>query len=131
MRDSQGLADNRGVEPAAAASQLRDLIRDVCLRLIDPTVANLDECGRRLTETAPLFRQLQAGLPSGDRKRDAALREPLQGLRADLNRAAALLDGAASFHAGWLRLTESIVAGYTAGGAPAMPEARRTVWLEV
>lgn len=119
------------VDAAAATGQLRDVIRDVCLRLIDPTVANIDECRRRLGETGLLFHQLQSSLPTGDRKRDAALRAPLQGLRADLNRAAVLLDGAASFHAGWIRMAESLVAGYTAGGSPGTPEARRTVWLEV
>jgi hypothetical protein len=118
-------------DPAAAAKQLEAMVRDARRMLTAPTPEILDECCHRLAEAAGVLRQLQTGLPSGDAKRDAALRALLGDLRAEIARLTILLDGAAAFHNGWVRLAASMVAGYTAEGTPAQPETAPRVMLEV
>jgi hypothetical protein len=118
-------------DAAATVRQLHVMVRDAGMRLTAPTVENLDDCRRRLNEVAEAFGKLQAALPSRDPKRDAALSTPLGALRAEIARVAILLDGAAEFHTGWMRLAACMVSGYGADGTPAQPEARRRVLLEI
>ncbi len=118
-------------DPGAVVRQLHAMVREARVPLTDPTVDNLDDCRGRLDEVAGAVRKLQASLPGADRKRDAALRAPLAALRAEIARVAILLDGAAAFHVGWMRLAGCMVSGYTADGTPAAPEATRRVLVEV
>jgi hypothetical protein len=119
------------LDPEATVKQLQDAIRQARAQLISPTPENLDECRRRVDEAVNVLRQLQTGLPTGDFRRDSSLRAPLGKLRAEIARLNILLDGAAAFHTGWVRLAASMVAGYTADGTPGQPEPERRVWLEV
>jgi hypothetical protein len=118
-------------DPVAVVGELRVIVRDARMRLTAPTVENLDDCRRRLNEAATAFEQLQTALPTGDRARDAALAVPLGALRAEIAAVAILLDGAAAFYTGWMRLASSMVSGYTAHGTPPSSEGRRRVLLEV
>lgn len=128
---SAGDARPHEEDSAAIVGQLQALLRDARARLTAPTWQNLDECRRRLDQAADALRRLGTVTPTGDRKRDLALRTRLQDLRAEISRVAVLLDGAAAFHAGWMRQAASMVAGYTAGGTPAPPETGRRLWMEV
>jgi len=119
------------VDPVSTVKQLQEVVREARAQLITPTPENLDECRRRVDEAVNVLRQLQTGLPSGDFRRDSSLRVPLGELRAEIARLNILLDGAAAFHTGWVRLAASMVAGYTADGTPGQPEPTRRVWLEV
>jgi hypothetical protein len=118
-------------DAAAAVRQLHAMVREARTRLTAPTIENLDDCRRRLDEAAQAFAKLQAALPSRDPKRDASLSAPLEALRAEIASVAILLDGAAAFHTGWMRLAACMVSGYGADGAPAQPEATRRVLLEI
>lgn len=119
------------LDPLATVRQLQETVREARAQLISPTPENLDECRRRVDEAVNVLRQLQTGLPSGDFHRDSSLRAPLGELRSEIARLNILLEGAAAFHTGWVRLAASMVAGYTADGTPGQPEPARRVWLEV
>ncbi len=118
-------------DPAAVLRSVQEMVRDARALLIDPNPENLGECRSRVDEAVNVLRQLQSGLPSGDLKRDSSLRAPLGELRAEIARLHILLDSAAAFHTGWVRLAASMVAGYTADGTPGQPEPKRRVWMEV
>jgi len=115
----------------AAVQHLQGMVRDARALLTDPTVANLNDCRSRLEEAVQALHELQTRLSSGNFRRATALRAPLGALRADIARLSMLLDSAAAFHAGWVQLAASLVAGYTAKGTPGQPEPSRSVWLEV
>jgi len=119
------------LDPEATVKQLQQAVREARAQLISPTPENLDECRRRVEEAVNVLRQVQTGLSSGNFRRDSSLRAPLGELRAEIARLNILLDGAAAFHTGWVRLAASMVAGYTADGTPGQPEPARRVWLEV
>ncbi len=130
-RNKSRAADVRGPDPASGLRRVQEMVRDARALLVAPTPENLEECRRRVDEAVNVLRQLQSGLPSGDLKRDSALCAPLGELRAEIARLHVLLDGAAAFHTGWVRLAASMVAGYTADGTPGTPEPKRRVWMEV
>lgn len=117
--------------PAPAVKQLQEMVRNARALLIAPTPENLNECRRRVEKAVHLLRQLQTGLPSGDVQHDSSLRAPLGELRAEIARLSTLLESAAAFHSGWVRLAASMTAGYTADGTPGRPEPMRRVWMEV
>jgi hypothetical protein len=136
MPRNKGDVDQSGnlaqrLDPSATVKQLQETVRQARAQLISPTSENLDECRRRVDEAVNRLRDLQTVLPSGDFRRDSSLRAPLGDLRAEIARLNILLDGAAAFHTGWVRLVASMVAGYTADGTPGQPEPARRVWLEV
>jgi hypothetical protein len=114
-----------------AVAHFQRAVRHASQLLTEPSVANLDDCRGRIEQTVIAMHRLQAGLPSGNFKQDATLRRALGCLRADITLLTILLDGAAAFHSGWVRLAASMVAGYTAAGTPGQPELSRSVWLEV
>ena len=117
--------------PALAVKQLQEMVRDARALLISPNPENLNECRGCIGEAVNLLRQLQTGLPSGDVKGDSSLRAPLGELRAEIARLNRLLESAAAFHSGWVRLAASMTAGYTADGTPGQLEPTRRVWMEV
>jgi len=119
------------VDPEAAVKQLQEMVREARLQLISPTPQNLSDCRLRVDEAVNRLRKLQTALPSDDIRRDSMLRAPLGELRAEIARLNTLLESAAAFHTGWVRLAASMVAGYTADGTPGQPEPARRVWLEV
>jgi hypothetical protein len=130
-RNKSRAAEVQGPDPASIVRRVQEMVHDARALLVAPTPENLDECRRRVDKAVNVLRQLQSGLPSGDLKRDSPLRAPLSELRAEIARLHILLDGAAAFHAGWVRLAASMVAGYTADGTPGQPEPKRRVWMEV
>ena len=118
-------------DPAVSIGELRAMVRDARMRLTAPTIDNLEDCRCRLTEAATAFERLQVTLPTGDGTRDAALAGLLGALRAEIAAVAILLDGAAAFYTGWMRLASSMLSGYTAHGTPPPTEIRRRMLLEV
>jgi len=119
------------LDPGVTVQHLQETVRQARAHLVSPTPENLDQCRTRLDEAVSQLRRLQSALPSGNFRDDASLRAPLGELRAEIARLNILLDGAAAFHTGWVRLAASMVAGYTADGTPGQPEPARRVWLEV
>jgi len=119
------------LDAGSTIQHLQETVRHARTQLISPTPENLEQCRTRLDEAVNLLRRLQTSLPSGDFRHDSSLRAPLGELRAEIARLNILLDGAAAFHTGWVRLAASMVAGYTADGTPGQPEPARSVWLEV
>jgi len=117
-------------DPVKSVRQLLAMVHEAGMQLAVPTAQAIEQCRDRLEEAGELLQSLRTSMPAGDRKRDASLRPLLKALRVEINRVALLLDTAAAFHAGWMHLAASMVAGYTAGGSPAAPEAGRRVWLE-
>lgn len=115
----------------AAVERLQNIVREARALLTDPTAENLNICRSQLEEAVKGLHDVQANLSSGNFKRDAALRAPLGTLRTEIAQLTILLDGAAAFHSGWVRLAASMVAGYTADGSRGEPEPTRSVWLEV
>jgi hypothetical protein len=115
----------------AAVQELQGMVRDVRTRLTSPTIENLDDCRRRLDEAVKALEQLQTKLPTGHGARATALRAPLGALRSEIAAIAILLDGAAAFYTGWMRLASSMASGYTADGTPPPAEAQRRVSVEV
>ena len=119
----------RQSDPVPAVRALQSMVREARACLTAPTIENLDDCRGGLEEAAEALGQLQARLRRGDGNRALAL--PLGTLRAEIAQLAVLLDGAAAFHTGWVRLAASMISGYTADGSPAQPAARSRVVLEV
>lgn len=115
----------------AVVKGLQSMVREARARLISPTPENLEECRRRVDDAVNVLREVQTGLSAGGHRRYASLRAPLGELRAEIARLNILLDGAAAFHSGWVRLAASMVAGYKADGTPGPTEPARRVWLEV
>lgn len=130
-RNKSAAADVQPPDPASIVSRVQEMVRDARALTVAPSSENLNECRRRVDEAVNVLRQLQSGLPSGDVKRDSSLRAPLGELRSEIARLHTLLDGAVAFHAGWVRLAASMVAGYTADGTPGQVEPQRRVWMEV
>ncbi len=130
-KSDSGGNSNQPSDHLATVQRLQRVVGDARLLLTEPTVENLNDCRGRIEEAVKELHQLQTGLRSGNFQRDAVLRGPLGTLRAEIARLTILLDGAAAFHIGWVRLAASMVAGYTADGTPGQPEPSRSVWLEV
>lgn len=130
-RNKSRAADTQSPDPTTTVKQVQEMVRNARALLVDPTPDNLNECRRRVDEAVNVLRQLQTNLPSGDLKHDSSLRAPLGELRSEIARLHVLLDSAAAFHTGWVRLAASMVAGYTAGGEPGKTEPTRRFWVEV
>jgi len=126
--------DNRiPIEPDAAA-RVRDLhamVREARTRLTDPTVESLEACRSLLEEAVNAIGKLQESLPSREPWRDRDLAAALGALRTEIAAVQILLDGAAAFYTGWMRLASSMASGYTADGNPAPSETTPRVLLEV
>jgi hypothetical protein len=117
--------------PAAVVRELCATVREVRTLLTSPTAETLDACRMRLEEAVQALGRLQSSLPSGDSSRDGALAAHLASLRTEIGGVQILLDGAAAFYSGWMRLAASMFSGYTANGSPAPPETGRRVLVEV
>lgn len=118
-------------DAAAEVRRAQMLVQDARERLTVPSIANLDHCRSRLEEAADGVRALQTGLPGHQPAQKAALLLQLGTLRTEIARLAQLLDSAAGFHTGWVRLGSSLIAGYQADGNPARPEPVRRLSLEI
>jgi hypothetical protein len=129
--ESEAAVPAEPIDNMATAQRLQRVVADARQLLTEPTVENLNECRSRLEGAVKELQQLQTTVPSGNFRRDAALRAPLGSLRTEIARLTILLDGAAAFHTGWVRLAASMAAGYTAAGTPGEPEPNRSLWLEV
>ena len=119
-----------GASQAARVRELHAMVREARTLLTNPTNEALDACRSRLEEAVSALGRLQSSLPSGDLSRDRALAAPLGALRSEIAGVQILLDGAAAFYTGWMRLASSMASGYTADGSPAQPETGCRVLVE-
>jgi hypothetical protein len=116
--------------PAAVVRELHATVREARTLLTNPTAESLDACRMRLEEAVYELGHLHSSLPSGDSSRDGALAAHLASLRTEIAGVQVLLDSAAAFYTGWMRLAASMFSCYTANGNPAPPEAGRRVLVE-
>ena len=88
-------------------------IEEVCRLLLDPSVENLEQCSALLAAAAGHVAQPPRPEPGA-----------VKNFRARLHAAKALLERAAGYHHGWLKILCSLTAGYTSRGeaAPLTPE---------
>jgi len=114
----------------ARVRELQALVGEARTLLTNPTNEALDACRSRLEEAANALGSLHSSLPSGYPSRDRALVVALGALRSEIAGVQILLDGAAAFYTGWMRLASSMAAGYTANGSPARTETQRRVLVE-
>lgn len=94
----------------------------VCKLLVSPSVAALDRSSVLLQSAASRLAACRAEAAGSTQPEQ--LRKEAGQLRQATYRAARLLEGAASFHANWLRLAGALSRGYTGSGEPAAPEPR-------
>ena len=106
-----GLANQR-------LARARGAVERVSQMLISPTPGPLDLCSGLLAGaveelTACRETGVLPGIPDVETLREARL------LAGSLRRARRLLDGAAAYHAQWIRCVGALCAGYTDRGEPA------------
>jgi len=92
-------------------------VKRACDLLVDATPEALDRCQGALRQAVSQlvdFRETYRRLPL-----HAGVRSTAGGLRAEVRRAARLLESLASFYHGWERILGAMSAGYTARGDPA------------
>jgi len=118
-------------DPAARVRELHAMVREARTRLTAPTVESLEACRSLLEEAVNAIGGLQKSLPSAEPWRDRDLAAALGALRTEIAGVQILLDGAAAFYTGWMRLASSMASGYTADGNPAPSETTPRVLLEV
>lgn len=119
-----------GASQAARVRELQTMVREARALLTNPTAEHLEACRSRLEEAVHALGRLQSSLPTGDPSRDKPLAAPLGALRTEIAGVQTLLDGAAAFYSGWMRLACSMASGYTANGSPAPSETRYRVLVE-
>jgi hypothetical protein len=119
-----------GPSQADRVRELHAMVREARTLLTNPTKEALDACRSRLEEAVTALGRLQSSLPSGDWSRDRALAAPLGALRTEIAGVQILLDGAAAFYTGWMRLASSMASGYTADGSPAPSGTAHRVLVE-
>ena len=105
--------------PAAIVEQLaavRVTLDQACERLTSPSAEALDRCSGDLESAA---RQLSEWQPLlGAQTGNAAALEEAWRVRNSYLRARRLIQGAAAFHANWMRLRGAMSGGYTPTGEP-------------
>ena len=116
--------------PAAVVHELLATVRDARPLLTNPTAERLEACRARLEGAASALGRLQSSLPSGDRSGDGAVDAQLGALRIEIAGVQILLDSAAAFYTGWMRLAASMFSGYTANGNPAKAETGHRMLVE-
>jgi plasmid stabilization system protein ParE len=107
--------------PAAPSAErlvaARSEVKRACEFLVDASPEAVERCQgaleRAVSELAE-FRSKGAAVPGNGGARSAAY-----GLRAEVRRAAGLLQSLADFYHGWERILGAMSAGYTATGDPA------------
>jgi hypothetical protein len=108
----------------------RGAVRQASLLVAQPNPEALDRCQALLEEAR---RELQSATHSFDPRNaegEAGMRAGLAELRRRLAGLSLLLDHAAGFYAGWVRLRNTLTGGYTAEGEPAPPVSAGRLSLE-
>lgn len=104
--------------PAPASERLaaaRAGVDRVCQLLLSPTPQQLDQC-------AQLLRAVIVEMPPAGDGNSAATREQARLLKTSIGRAARLLEGAAAYHANWIRWLGARCSGYNGQGEPGTVE---------
>jgi hypothetical protein len=87
-------------------------------------------CQPYLAASIARLKELETAVRSGENGHGKVLRTELRRLRKELAQANALLEHAASFHSGWMRLLASITGGYNPQGEPARREPIRRISIQ-
>jgi hypothetical protein len=87
-------------------------------------------CQPYLAESIKRLKELEMAIRSGASGPGKVLRTELRRLGKELAQANALLEHAASFHSGWMRLLASTTGGYNPQGEPARREPIRRVSIQ-
>ena len=136
-------AEKRGGE---IEEQLRAASLDVdeaIQLLVSPSPGSLDRCARILETAGLRIAGLQAQLrESGDTSlvhtslvhpslvHTSSARKQALRLRSSVSRAGRLLEAAASFHLNWGRIRDTLCAGYTGRGDPALAPPRNRISIQ-
>ncbi|MCS6953093.1 MAG: hypothetical protein RMK57_12030 [Bryobacterales bacterium] len=109
--------DPDGLPGAPDASAL---LRRALTLAVEASPASLEQCALVLEEVSSRLREARRP-PAGGWSEATAL-----ALRRHIERLAAILEHAAEFHRGWVRMRNALTAGYGCHGAPAefSPEPR-------
>ncbi|HLK48202.1 MAG TPA: hypothetical protein VKT49_08710 [Bryobacteraceae bacterium] len=98
----------------------RGAVDEACQLLLSPSPEQMDRCAR-LLETARTeliaFRQCHTVFQESSAKTGSLAQA--RSLESSLHRVKRLLEGAAAFHANWIRCLAAMCAGYTDQGQPA------------
>jgi hypothetical protein len=92
----------------------RTAVEQVCHLLLTPSAEVLDRCSGILSGV--VVNMSAGGEPVKSRQADPAILSELRELQLSVSLAGHLLEGAASFHAGWARILRSMVLEYTPRG---------------
>ncbi len=116
--------DELGQAQAAAESARR--------LLVFPSVANLDQSRSHLEQACASLKELARTSDPSAAGRGSDMIARLRALQLTGRRVAVLVEGAASFQAGWLRVVSDLAAtgGYTPEGQPAPQLAPRSLSIE-
>lgn len=95
----------------------RSEVSRACDLLIASSPETLDACQNALQSAVTELIEFKAQVKTGPD--DAGVRAIAQGVRAEVLRAARLLESLAAFYHGWERILGALTAGYTASGNPA------------
>lgn len=112
-------------DPGNLLDQARSALRQARGLLLAPSPQALDECLPLLEEAGTRLNQMRQ--TGGEEALPVAKLEQLQ---RDVIHFRMLLENAAGFHAGWVRLRGCLTGGYTAHGDPARLEPDRRVSVE-
>ncbi|HYL76994.1 MAG TPA: hypothetical protein VEU96_22455 [Bryobacteraceae bacterium] len=103
--------------------QARGSLENVRQKLLQPSVQALECAAADVARAVECLQRVESCLKLGGRRRggaEQAIRAQIDGLRSDLRRVNALLEGAGKFYQGWARLmssgAEDAVMNYTAEG---------------
>ena len=108
----------------AAAERARRL-------LLFPSVANLEASRAWLEQACTALEEIRQSLGAQQATRKPELLAGLGVFRRTARRAAALIERAGRFHAGWIELLRAAAsAGYTREGAPATPAGPASLSVE-
>lgn len=119
-----------GEDTRAWVAQTRSGVRQARLLITTPSPQTLDRCRPLLEEATACLVRVRDSLNRAGQHREPALLTELTGLEQDVAGLGLLLEHAAGFYSGWIRLRNSLAGGYTAQGKPAEPGPSRRVSVE-
>jgi hypothetical protein len=89
------------------------------VRLVHGKPTEWNDCPARLEAAVAPLRRCATLLGRAELSPDPEMRAALLALRKEIRQVSALLDSAAALYGGWMRLAQTMAAGYSADGSPA------------
>ena len=94
-------------------------LAEVRLRLAGKLPGEWNECPAQMDEAAAHLRRAMELATRPGRRPEPGTRAAFLAVKKDLAVVGSLLDSSATLYGGWIRLMQSMAAGYTADGTPA------------